>query len=134
MKPLGWIALAGLVGGCLGIDPTEVPLGEEFELAPNQSIRIAGSDLTVGFRRVADDSRCPIDAVCVVEGKAGIELELFGASASGPVLVDSALPTTWTDGHYAIQLLDLRPHTTVNRTIKPEDYRLRLVVNLTVPE
>ena len=134
MKPVGWIALAGLVAGCFGVDPSEVPLGEEFELAPNQSTRIVGTDLTVGFRRIAGDSRCPIDAVCVVEGKAGIELELFGASAGGPVVIDSPLPATWTDGRYTIQLLDLRPHPTVNRTIKPEDYRLRLVVNLKVPE
>lgn len=130
MKPLVWIALAGLAAGCLGVDPTEVPLGEEFELAPNQSIRIAGSDLIVGFRRVTGDSRCPIDAVCVIEGKAGIELDVFGTSAGGPVLIDTPLPATWTDGRYTIQVLDLRPHATVSRPIKPEDYRLRLVVDL----
>ena len=133
LKVAGWITIAGLVGGCFGVDPTEVPLGEEFELAPNQSTRIVGSNLTVGFRRVVGDSRCPIDAVCVVEGKAGIELELFGASSGAPVLIDAALPATWTDGRYTIQLLDLRPHTTSKQAIKPEDYRLRLVVNLTIP-
>ena len=134
MRLVRWIAVAGLVGGCLGVDPTEVPLGEEFELAPNQSTRIAGSNLTVGFRRVVGDSRCPIDAVCVVEGRAGIELDLFGAAAGGPVLVDSRLPATWTDGHYTIELLELRPNPTVSRPIKPENYRLRLVVNLAIPE
>lgn len=134
MRLVRWIAVAGLVGGCFGVDPAEVPLGEEFELAPNQSTRIAGSNLTVGFRRVVGDSRCPIDAVCVVEGKAGIELDLFGASAGGPVLVDSRLPARWTDGHYAIDLLELRPNPTVSRPIKPENYRLRLVVNLAIPK
>ena len=134
MRLVRWIAVAGLAGGCFGVDPAEVPLGEEFELAPNQSTRIAGSDLTVGFRRVVGDSRCPIDAVCVVEGKAGIELDLFGARAGGPVLVDSRLPVRWTDGHYTIELLELRPNPTVSRPIKPENYRLRLVVNLAIPE
>jgi hypothetical protein len=133
LKLARWVRIAALVGGCSGVDPTETPLGEEFELAPNQSTRIVGSDLTIGFRRVVGDSRCPIDAVCIVEGKAGIELELFGASSGAPVLIDSPLPTTWTDGRYTIQLLDLRPHTTTKQAIKPEDYRLRLVVSLTIP-
>ena len=129
-----WIVVAGLMGGCLGIDPTEVPLGEEFELAPNQSARIIGSDLTVGFRRVVGDTRCPIDAECLAQGKAGIELELFGASTAGPVLIESALPTTWSDRRYTIEILELRPNTSTSRTIKPEEYQLRLVVNLAIPQ
>jgi len=134
MRLVRWIAATGLIAGCLGVDQTEVALGEEFELSPNQSVRIVGSDLTVGFRRVAGDSRCPLDAVCVVEGKAGIELDVFGASSSGPVLIESPLPTTWTDGHFVITVLDLRPQTTANRPISPEEYRLRLVVDLLIPE
>ncbi len=134
MKRWTWIVLAGLAGGCLGIDPTEVPLGEEFELTPNQSARVIGADLTVGFRRVASDTRCPIDVVCVVEGLAGIELELFGASARGPILIQSALPTTWNDGRYSITIVDLRPNTSRSQPISPEAYRLRLVVDLAVPQ
>lgn len=118
-----------LTGACLGTDPSEAILGQEFELAPNQSTRIVGSDLIVGFRRVAGDSRCPIDLVCVVEGTAGIELEVFGGDVSGPVLVADPLPATWTDGTYQIQLLDLLPHPTAGRAINPDEYRLRLVVD-----
>ncbi len=129
-----WIILVGLAGGCFGIDPAEVPLGEEFELTPNQSTRVIGSDLTVAFRRVVGDTRCPIDVVCVVEGKAGIELELFGAATRGPVLIQSSLPATWTDDRYSITIVDLRPHTSTSRPIKPEEYQLRLVVNLVVPQ
>ncbi len=119
-----------MTGACLGTDPTEAELGQEFELAPNQSTRIAGADLIIAFRRVAGDSRCPIDLVCVVEGSAGIELELFGGDVSGPVLVSNPLPATWTDGTYAVRLLDLVPHPTAGRLITPDEYRLRLVVEL----
>ncbi len=129
------IAVAALIAGCFGLDPTEIPLGEEFELAPNQSTRIVGTDLTVGFRRVVGDTRCPLDAVCVVEGKAGIELGIFGPATQGPVLIDAGLPATVTEGRYAIEALDLRPYPALVRgIIRPEDYRLRLVVNLAIPQ
>lgn len=126
-------ALCGIVGaGCFGTGPSEVAAGEEFVLAPNQSARIAGTELTVGFRRVAGDSRCPIDAACLVEGNAEIELNVFGVAASNPVLVSTPLPTSWTDGTYQIQikLVDLLPHPTTSRRINPDEYRLRLQVDL----
>jgi hypothetical protein len=116
--------------GCLGPDTAEAALGEEFELAPNQSTRIAGTQLVVGFRRVAGDSRCPIDTACVVEGNAGIELELFGGAASGPVVVNTPLPNTWDDGTYQLTLLELEPHPTASRAISPDEYRLRMMVDL----
>ena len=129
MRVLALLTLMAATAGCFGTGPSEVGPGEEFELAPNQSARIAGTELTVGFRRVAGDSRCPIDAACLVEGNAGIELNLFGVAANNPVLVSSPLPASWSDGNYEVVLLDLQPHTTTSRPIKPDEYRLRLQVN-----
>lgn len=125
-------ALAAILlgAGCLGTDTVEAALGEEFELAPNQSTRIAGTQLVVGFRRVVADSRCPIDILCVVEGQAGIELELFGGNQSGPVLITTPLPTRWDDGTYEVRVVDLRPQPTAARQISPDEYRLRLTVDL----
>lgn len=128
MRISAWFILIAGLAGCFGTGPSEVGPGEEFELAPNQSARIAGTDLTIGFRRVAGDSRCPIDAACLVEGEAGIELNLFGGASSNPVLVSAPLPTTWTNGNYDVRLLDLRPHVTSGVRIRPDEYRLRLQV------
>lgn len=130
MRILAVLALLGGATGCFGTGPSEVAPGEEFELAPNQSARVAGTELTVGFRRVNGDSRCPIDAACLVQGMAGIELNIFGVAANNPVLVAAPLPTVWTDGTYEIKLVDLLPHTTLDRTISPAEYRLRLQVDL----
>lgn len=115
---------------CFSTAPSEAALGEEFELAPNQSTRVAGTELTVGFRRVVADNRCPLDAACVTEGKAGIELNVFGRTGSGPVLVSDPLPAAWNDGVYQVRLIDLLPHPTTGKTIGPNDYRLRLQVVL----
>ena len=130
MRILAVVALMSGLTGCFGTSPSEVNPGEEFELAPNQSARVAGTELTVGFRRVDGDSRCPIDAACLVEGMAGIELNIFGAAANNPVLVSAPLPTSWSDGTYQIKLVDLLPHTTLDRKITPAEYRLRLQVDL----
>ena len=125
------VGLAGLVAlaACQSTGPSRVGLGEEFELAPNQSVAVAQTNLTIGFRRVAGDSRCPIDLLCVTEGTAGVELELFGSAEAGPVLVNSPFPKTWTSGTYRVTLLELTPQQTA-KAINPADYRIRLIVDL----
>lgn len=134
MQLLRMTVLAAVLGtaGCFGTDTLEVALGEEFELAPNQSIRIAGTQLVIGFRRVTADSRCPIDILCVVEGQAGIELEVFGTSQAGPVLITTPLPTNWDDGTYEVRVAELLPQPVASRPISPDEYRLRLSVDLLV--
>jgi hypothetical protein len=129
-----------LSGGCTSTSPGEVGLGEEFTLAPNQSARIVGTPLTIGFRRVVGDNRCPIDVVCVIEGSAGVEIDVFGSNASNPVLLESsAAPAglqsaasrdSWTDGMYLLRLLAVEPSPTAERPIQPNEYRIRLIVDL----
>jgi len=57
-------------------DPTEpaatldVQAGETFRLRPGGIARVGSSGLLVGFRGITEDSRCPIDVVCVWEGDA----------------------------------------------------------------
>lgn len=132
MRLLAALFLAVTVGavGCLGPDAAEAALGEEFELAPNQSLRIAGTQLIIGFRRVVEDTRCPIDVDCVVAGAAGVELELFGGSATEPIPFYSPFPSSWNDGTYRVEVLDLQPYRTAGKTISPDAYRLRLVIDL----
>lgn len=127
-----WTAVAIsiiILAGCQNTGPSEARFGEEFELAPNQSVAFAGSHLTVGFRRVVGDARCPIDVLCVTDGTAAVELTTLGSSSSVPFEVSSPFPRMWTDGAFRINVLELRPERSANRPIKPEDYRVRLVVD-----
>jgi len=120
------------LAGCLATAPTEIGLGQEFELAPNQTVRVSGTDLTVGFRRVVGDSRCPIDSLCVTEGTAGVDIDIFGSSAQNPVRLEStANLDTWSDGTYEVKLLEILPARTADVSIPPDQYRVRMVVNLT---
>jgi hypothetical protein len=127
-----WMTAVSLVfvSACLGTGPTETALGEEFVLRANQSVRVAGTELTVGFRRVVDDSRCPIDALCAVEGEADVELDLFGSSATAPVLVSTPFPRDWVDGQYQVTVLDLQPLPVAGAPIDPNAYRVRLKITL----
>ena len=119
-----------VAGGCLATGPSQVGLGEEFVIRASESVRIAGTELTVGFRRVVGDSRCPLDAICVVEGGAGVELALFGSEATDPVLVATPFPRTWSDGRYEVTAIHLDPQPLAGRAIDPQTYRVRLRVNL----
>lgn len=129
MKRIG-ILTCLLLLGCGATEPSEARLGEEFVLAPNQSARVVGTNLTVGFRRVAGDSRCPIDLVCVVEGSAGVELDIFGSNASNPVVLESRPGfDVWSDGTYRVALTGVEPTPTGTQPIPPGDYRVRLLVD-----
>jgi hypothetical protein len=127
------LLLVALGAGCVSTGPGEVGLDEEFVLAPNQTIRIVGTDLTIGFRRVVGDNRCPIDVLCVVEGSAGVELDLFRSNTRQPVVLESRIGfETWTDGTYQVRLLAVEPPPTAGREIPADAYRARLIARLTL--
>ena len=51
-----------------------VTLASEFQLRPGQSAQLDGPSVRLTFVKVLEDSRCPIDAVCVWAGNAQIQL------------------------------------------------------------
>lgn len=108
---------------------TGVPLGRPFELAPAASTQVNG--LTLGFERVAEDSRCPIDALCVWEGDATVVLSLRGAS-SEPVSFElhtgGGRPREAGFAGYTVRLVSLLPAVRSDRAISPADYRATLIV------
>src|SRR5438046_2251243 len=87
-----------LPAGCESTGPSAVQLGQEFVLAPNQSVEIEGTGLSVGFRRVVEDNRCGVDMECVWSGNGAVELDLFNAEPDSLVVLNTsrtAGPTSW---------------------------------------
>jgi hypothetical protein len=114
---------------CLSTGPTEVTIGAEFELAPNQSAKVIGTNWTVGFRGVTGDTRCPVDRLCLVAGDAGIRLDVFGSSADNPLVLSPNPPNDhWNDQDFRLRVIDLAPAPADDHAISPGDYRVRLVV------
>jgi hypothetical protein len=110
------------------LERVEVNLDAEFELGINQIGVIEAENLEIDFWNVSEDSRCPSDVVCVWEGRAVIELNLFQADR-GPHRLRL---TTGTEGtrfeDYLVQLLKVAPTPISTEKIEISDYRVTLIV------
>lgn len=115
--------------GCASASgPSEVPLGEPFELAPGDSAAVEG--LTVSFQAVTQDSRCPIDVVCVWQGDASVLLSLEAAAepAATRELHTGIEPRETSFASYVVRLVSVAPAPRSSAKIEPEDYRVTLLV------
>src|SRR5215218_3492013 len=86
---LSTATLAAATSGCSrpgsGTDPSltaaqvgavNAKVGEPFDLKFGQSAEVAGTNLRFTFSRVAGDSRCPTDVVCIWEGDGEIAVRV----------------------------------------------------------
>lgn len=84
---LGAIVTAcGLTLAPLGCAPVETAItvepGTSFSLPVGKTASLRGTDTRLTFREVSQDSRCPIDVVCVWEGDATIAVAISRNGAS----------------------------------------------------
>jgi len=109
---------------------TDVTLNVEFELAPSQTVRVAGTDLAVRLDSVVADSRCPLGVACVRAGDADTHLSLVrGKRAPTPAVIHvTTSPKSAVNGPDIIEFVSLDPLSREQTPIKPSDYRVRLIV------
>lgn len=107
-------------------------LGEPFEMRLPRYSAYVGDEFRVDFKSILADSRCPIDAACLVPNLAIIELGVLESTSSTvathQVFFDSGASVT-TIGGYDIQVLALEPAAA--EVTSPTDYRLTLLVTET---
>ena len=112
-----------------GVGPSAVEPPPEVTLAPNQTARIAGTDVTIGFEGVREDSRCPVDVTCVWEGNAAVGLTLVQGSTRRTEILNTAIDPRFVDvGDVRLEIVNLSPRPHTERAIAPEDYRVTLSV------
>ncbi|HVF40501.1 MAG TPA: hypothetical protein VM939_11435 [Gemmatimonadaceae bacterium] len=99
-------------------------LGTQFDLSAGQAARISGTPITIHFRRVAEDSRCPVDVQCVWagNGKAEVTLTATGFAKSDAVLNTGIEPLAVTYAGYRISLPGLKPAPRAGVTIPAGNY------------
>ncbi len=121
------VVLFGFVcGGCeSSTSPIEPELGEEFQLAYGQTAIIRGTQFVVRFVSVDEDSRCPEGMLCIWEGNAKITLDVSRLSVSLNTSLD---PNEIAHGAYKLKLLAVRPYPKPQELIKPDHYRITLIV------
>lgn len=123
---LGFLAVAAL--GCGG--PTEVDIDQDFTLAFGKSATIEGTDVTVTFEDVLEDTRCANDTDCLWAGNARIQLGVNTPTRH-------VILNTYTEPNYgilyrkgirelAVQVQTLLPHREIGGTIDRRAYRVTL--------
>ena len=123
-------AIVSLGCGASSTSPTEVQLGQVFELRAGASATLQDG-LRVTFDGVRSDSRCPMDALCVWAGDAVVAVRLSHAAGSP---AERELHTAERSGSetsylaYVVKLVALAPYPRLDRQIRPDDYVATLTV------
>lgn len=86
-------ALSMVAAGCATVDTAVVAKpGAEFDLALGRTAALSGTGYRITFDRVTEDSRCPIDVVCVWAGDARIQLTIDRSTAPADIRVLGLTP------------------------------------------
>lgn len=124
MRTLGSYLL--LVSACT-TPSSSVPLEGDFELAPGQTVTIAGTGHTVTFESVAEDSRCPTGVTCVWAGNARVSLRLGVAGRDTTVALNTGIePRTTRIGDVTLELKAVTPFPQAGTSTPAESYRVTL--------
>ena len=117
---------AGLLLSCAS-SLTQVASGPDFTLEPGQTVQLAGTGVRVTFLEVANDSRCPVDVVCVTAGDAEVRLAVVGEGEDRTVSLHTTQePRSAAIGAVRLELTGLLPSPRSTVTTRPEEYRARI--------
>lgn len=128
-----------LVAACGG-EPVDSPAepaatvearsGREFRLRLGAIARLDG-DLLVAFRGVPSDSRCPIDAVCVWQGDAEVQLDVAVGRGNWTRLTlhTGVEPHEAVFNGRTIRLIAVEPANRASEPTDPTTYVVRLRVD-----
>lgn len=112
--------------------PTQ-PVNSTYTLAPGQAVAVQDS-LSLRFKSVVQDNRCPGDALCITAGEAVLAFDAVQSTSSPSVTQPLELKTTPAGqvavvGRYRIELTSVMPYPFASLpAIQPGDYRATLHV------
>jgi hypothetical protein len=134
----GVFALAALVAGCGGGDDddfklpsgTEFGLGVEVQLRIGQTGVISAESFSMQFQSVPEDSRCPINALCVQAGQATVQLvaQRSGFAAQSVALTIPGALASVSYAGYTVRLTKLEPYPVAGQPTNPASYVATFVV------
>lgn len=118
--------------GCAGVQTAAVvEPGASFTLAPGQTATVKGTDARITFKRVLEDSRCPVDVTCVWAGDAKIEITISRNGAADETRILSITPPNHeaTVGNLRIRFVSFAPVPRQADGNAPRNYRAEFVVD-----
>ena len=105
----------------------------EVTLRPGQVTAVASTPLRVTFERVASDSRCPANALCITSGDALVVLRVDADGRGAEVHLRTVGGTTGENlavdvAGYTLTIGGLQPYPMSTDPIPQGDYRVTVVV------
>ena len=115
--------------------PPRASLGVPFDIAVNQTVAVAGSDVSVTFLNITEDSRCPSDVVCIWAGQVTAMVGLTQNSTDlgrFNLTLGAGSNSSMADqevGSYRINLTQVQPYPMSSQPTLPSDYVATLVLS-----
>ena len=108
----------------------EIELDQEFEIKVGDSAILANQGLIIKFKAVTEDSRCPIDAICVWAGNAAVTFDLKNTISNQlTTQLNTFLdPKSIDFSGVVITLKEVNPYPKSTEMINPSDYIAKLIV------
>ena len=108
-------------------------LGESFTLRVGEAMRVEDADVTVTFKEVASDSRCPKDVTCIQAGEAVVHLAVVSEAGEKAVLELGVPPggssMAASFQAFRITIFELNPQKESGKPIDPATYVATVRVN-----
>jgi len=120
------LCLAGCGDGNSPTEPSTFPIS--ITLAPGQQQNAGG--LVVRFNEVLEDSRCPVDVMCVWAGEATLSVSTSTGGISGnyQMTINDAARKRLVTGDYQVELVTLAPQRRAGITTDPTTYRATFTI------
>jgi hypothetical protein len=123
-----YVLAASFLGACSsgGSVPTETgnpsPSARTLSVGAGETASVPGSDVTITFRSVTEDSRCPLDVTCVWEGNGRVALTLSSPEGSENAELNTTVQPRRIDfAGMRVVLASLTPYP-ADEPIDPDDY------------
>lgn len=115
-----------LLASCQDLSPIKVApeFGDVFELRVGNFATMANSDVTILFKDVTEDSRCPRSVQCVIEGEAKLSVKFNNQT----IELNTHSTLEIVVGSHKIKLVELQPYPEDSTKIPKGDYRASFIV------
>jgi hypothetical protein len=102
----------------------------EITLQVGETAAIDNGNLLITFNEVTEDSRCPVDVVCIWAGNGAAALKLETSEQTDTITLNTLQePQTRKFEGYEITLKDLQPYPQENVVIDPNEYEIMLQIS-----
>jgi hypothetical protein len=127
MKGFFTIFPVAIVFAFVSCNKEELPISENFiPINTCQSYTVDSKKLTLCLDSIIDDSRCPVDAVCIWQGM-GVARFKLNAENMDHIITLATLKFAHynrdtTIAGFKIELINLSPQSKVNKPVSYKDY------------